>query len=332
MGTRFLGVADLGRHPAAVARALPSWRRGDAAEAVAETLQVAAASSFTRSYTAWVWTGAEPGGGPAWILPVTSVAAEGFTPAGSMRVLVRCLAAGVDCGCRPADIRLVDQDGFCGLVLPGADRDLAEVALADRHPPPGRVAVAALPDAVVVDGPPLELSPVERPGAGGLMDLGRRLGVHPLRAAVALLEHGWDLEAPSFPDGVSDALRHRGVHGPARRPDEPSLAIEDDPCPRRRQARRVLRRLLHKGKIGRQYHTEFAHLARGVPPEDRAEAMQVGEALLRAGLLGDKPSVGQRHVYLRREALPQIHALIDRGETADPDLAAVWTAPAPRAG
>ena len=112
-------------------------------------------------------------------------------------------------------------------------------------------------------------------------------------------------------------------------PREPSFAIEDDPCPRRRHARRVLRRLLHKRKIGSQYHTEFDHLARGAPQEDRADALHIGEALIRAGLLGEKPSVGQRHVFLRREALPAIHALIDRGETSDRHLAAEWTAPAP---
>jgi hypothetical protein len=91
----------------------------------------------------------------------------------------------------------------------------------------------------------------------------------------------------------------------------------------------VLRRLLHKGKIGSQYHTEFDHLARGAPQEDRADALHIGEALIRAGLLGEKPSVGQRHVFLRRDALPAIHALIDRGETSDRHLAAEWTAPTP---
>src|SRR5207253_11198268 len=106
-------------------------------------------------------------------------------------------------------------------------------------------------------------------------------------------------------------------------------AIEDDPCPRRRHARKVLQRLLRMGKVGSQYHTEFDHLYRGAAPEDRREALEVGEALLRAGLLGEKPSVGQRHVFLRREALPEIHALIDRGHTANPGLAARWTAPAP---
>jgi hypothetical protein len=85
------------------------------------------------------------------------------------------------------------------------------------------------------------------------------------------------------------------------------------------------------GKVGAQYHTEFDHLYRGAAPEDRRDALAVGEALVRASLLGEKPSVGQRHVYLRRDALPAIHALIDRGETSDPGLAAEWTAPAPTA-
>ena len=51
------------------------------------------------------------------------------------------------------------------------------------------------------------------------------------------------------------------------------------------------------GKWG-GYHTEFAHLARGFAGNDRALAQEVGEALLEAGLLAEKPSVGQRHVYL----------------------------------
>jgi len=39
--------------------------------------------------------------------------------------------------------------------------------------------------------------------------------------------------------------------------------------------------------------------------------------------------VGQRHVYLRRDALAQIHALIERGETDAPALTELWTAPPP---
>ena len=105
--------------------------------------------------------------------------------------------------------------------------------------------------------------------------------------------------------------------------------IDDDPCPRRRHARKVVQRLLRMGKVGAGYHTAFDHMYRGAPADQRREALEVSEALLRAGILGEKPSVGQLHVYLRREALPEIHALVDRGATDSPALLAIWTAPAP---
>jgi hypothetical protein len=87
----------------------------------------------------------------------------------------------------------------------------------------------------------------------------------------------------------------------------------DDPDPARRVARRILQRLDGMGKWG-GYHTEFAHLARGFAGNDRALAEAVGEALLAAGLLAEKPSVGQRHVFLNPKRAGDIHALIERGE------------------
>ncbi len=90
----------------------------------------------------------------------------------------------------------------------------------------------------------------------------------------------------------------------------------------------MLRRLLQKGKIG-GHHTEIGHFTRGLPDHDKRDAKEVVEVLLRAGLLVEKPSVGQRHISLNRESLPDIHALIERGDTADPQVAALWTAPAP---
>src|SRR3954470_15142023 len=87
----------------------------------------------------------------------------------------------------------------------------------------------------------------------------------------------------------------------------------DDPQPARRVARRILQRLNGMGKWG-GYHTEFAHLARGFAGNDRALAEAVGEALLQAGLLGEKPNVGQRHVFLNPRRAADIHALIERGE------------------
>ena len=61
------------------------------------------------------------------------------------------------------------------------------------------------------------------------------------------------------------------------------------------------------------YDTDFAHLARGFAGNDRALAMEVGESLLAAGLLLEKPSVGQRHVYLNPRRAKDIYALIDSG-------------------
>jgi hypothetical protein len=66
------------------------------------------------------------------------------------------------------------------------------------------------------------------------------------------------------------------------------------------------------GKWG-GYHTDFAHLARGFAGNERALAQSVGEALLEAGLLAEKPSVGQRHVFLNPRRAADIRRLIDEG-------------------
>jgi hypothetical protein len=92
----------------------------------------------------------------------------------------------------------------------------------------------------------------------------------------------------------------------------------DDPQPARRIARRILQRLNGMGKWG-GYHTDFRHLARGFAGNERALADEVGEALLDAGLLSEKPSVGQRHVYLNPRRAADIHALIEDG-TVPPGL------------
>ncbi len=86
----------------------------------------------------------------------------------------------------------------------------------------------------------------------------------------------------------------------------------DDPQPSRRVARRILQRLDGMGKWG-GYHTDFRHLSRGFAGNDRALADAVGEALLEAGLLSEKPSVGQRHVFLNSRRVADIRALIEDG-------------------
>ena len=95
--------------------------------------------------------------------------------------------------------------------------------------------------------------------------------------------------------------------------DRATVAPHDDPDPALRAARRILQRLDGMGKWG-GYHTEFAHLPRGFAGNDRALAQEVGEALLEAGLLAEKPSVGQRHVYLNPRRAAEIRKLIESGE------------------
>ena len=90
----------------------------------------------------------------------------------------------------------------------------------------------------------------------------------------------------------------------------------DDPDPARRTARRILQRLNGMGKWG-GYHTEFAHLARGFHGNDAALALEVGETLLAAGLLTEKPSVGQRHVSLNSRRAGEIHRLIRDGQVPE---------------
>jgi hypothetical protein len=97
---------------------------------------------------------------------------------------------------------------------------------------------------------------------------------------------------------------------------EPAGAVSrahEDSDPVRRVARRILQRLDGMGKWG-SYHTAFDHLARGFAGNERALAYEVGEALLAAGLLEQKPSVGQRHVYLSPRRSGDIRRLIDDGE------------------
>lgn len=325
---RPLTVTDLTRPLGDVASGLVEWERGDEDEAVLATLELSAAGAHARAYTAWAWTAHDIDGTPVVLLPVHVRDVERFAPAGPVRVLVRSIAAVVACGATIDDVRAFEWNGLVGLRAPEADLSLFPLAWGESHPSAARTDCAAVPGRVVVDtGLMLRLAAPRTPADTGLGRLSRTLRTHPLRFIHVLWEQGWRLEEESYPEDVVEALRHRGFEGPPIPADDPSLAIDDDPDHLRRIARRLVRRLLHKGKIGPGHHTAFDHIAHGVPPADRAEAYRVGEALVRAGFLGEKPSVGQRHIYLRREALPDIHAFITSGETRDPDLAELWTVP-----
>jgi hypothetical protein len=136
-------------------------------------------------------------------------------------------------------------------------------------------------------------------------DLREPMGAgHPLRVAEAEARLGSEFEGEQREEVLLALLG--GGAGATVRPHE-------DPDPARRVARRILQRLDGMGKWG-GYHTDFAHLARGFAGNDRALAQAAGEALLDAGLLEEKPSVGQRHVFLNPRRARDIRAFIETGD------------------
>ncbi|HEX8086921.1 MAG TPA: hypothetical protein VF529_21735 [Solirubrobacteraceae bacterium] len=139
-------------------------------------------------------------------------------------------------------------------------------------------------------------------GEGWREPIGRN---HPLRVAHAIARLGGRPSDPASVEQYEDAVLAESEHEVPR--------PHDDPDPARRVARRILQRLDGMGKWG-GYHTEFTHLQRGFAPADTELANAVGEALLEAGLLAEKPSVGQRHVFLDPRRVKQIRRLIEEGE------------------
>jgi hypothetical protein len=197
-------------------------------------------------------------------------------------------------------LRLGELHGMLALAYPAAEpaeaAEYANEALAaefeDRRIDRLRARAHLLPGHVLEDVADL------RPPIGA---------THPLRVAEAVTRLG---------GSPLDEATVEALEGQLLQLLEPSGAVSrahQDPDPVRRVARRILQRLDGMGKWG-SYHTAFDHLARGFAGHERALAYEVGEALLAAGLLEQKPSVGQRHVYLSPRRSGDIRRLIDDGE------------------
>jgi hypothetical protein len=223
----------------------------------------------------------------SWLLVAAAIAA-----------LVELAGPVAPAGAADLAIRAGDLDGFLLLSLPGvvAPEELDELApLAfDEHAGALdrlRARAVAVP-ARVLEGPKLR----EPIGA-----------THQLRVAEAVARLGGRPEDPRSVEALEDSVLA------LLQPDARAVRPHEDPDPARRVARRILQRLDGMGKWG-GYHTDFAHLARGFAGNDRALAQEVGEALLGAGLLAEKPSVGQRHVFLNPRRAAEIRRLIDDGE------------------
>jgi hypothetical protein len=202
---------------------------------------------------------------------------------------------------RDLALQVGSWDGWLALSFPFPSGDLfehAEFALEFfpdhlEHVDRLKAVAYGLPAAVLADVEDL------RPPIGEL---------HPLRIAEAVARFGGQ---PA--DSASLVAHDEEVIG-LLDPTSDVARPHDDADRGRRVARRILQRLMGMGKWG-GYHTEISHLARGFAGHDRALALAIGERLLDAGLLLEKPSVGQRHVFLNPRRAAEIHALVERGET-----------------
>ena len=193
-------------------------------------------------------------------------------------------------------LRVGALGGHLALEVPGDPEDSELVPLAFESHVEGvdrlRARAFALPERVLAEAEDLR----EPIGAA-----------HPLVVAARVAALGGRPADPASMEEHEDAVLSAldAAVGPSR--------PLDDPDPARRVARRILQRLDGMGKWG-GYHTDFAHLARGFAGNDRALAEAVGEALLGAGLMAEKPSVGQRHVFLNPRRVRDIRAFIERGD------------------
>jgi hypothetical protein len=247
------------------------------------------------------------------------------------RVLAACplpAAARADTGAAPARAWLVAAAAIGALVAvagggpPRGSADLAlgagrlgdHLALAfplgERRDEPEAAELAALAfDEEVAGIDRLRARGVAAPAGAlaGVDDLRAPIGAtHPFRVAETVARLGG---RPAHDDSLDT---HEDAVLALLEPAPESTPAHRDPDPARRVARRIVQRLDGMGKWG-GYHTDFTHLARGFAGNDKALALAVGERLLAAGLLLEKPSVGQRHVFLNPRRSGEIRALIEHG-------------------
>jgi hypothetical protein len=212
--------------------------------------------------------------------------------------LVELAEPGAPAGPDDLQVRAGELGGFLLLALPGATtpdelEELGPLAFDEHAKGIDRLRTRA----VATPGRLLEGSELREP-----------IGAHhPLRVAEAVARLGGRPEDPRSVEELEETVL-AVLHEDGARAVRP----HEDPDTARRVARRILQRLDGMGKWG-GYHTDFAHLARGFAGNERALAQEVGEALLEAGLLAEKPSVGQRHVFLNPRRAAEIRKLIDEG-------------------
>lgn len=104
-------------------------------------------------------------------------------------------------------------------------------------------------------------------------------------------------------EGQPDAATGAPAPGPAQPP------LSEDPNPRRRVMRQMLRKLFKKGKIGAS-HTHEDNVYRGVPDHEKGTAKVIMDLLYREGLLMPKPTATDPHVSLSPERTAEVRAIV----------------------
>jgi hypothetical protein len=171
----------------------------------------------------------------------------------------------------------------------------------------------------------LEEAPAADPGspdAARVADLERRLRKtekereHLAREVERLGQSGRtglpDPPAPAEPEEPSAEAEAEEA------PDAMAARLAEDPIPRRRVLRQMLRKLVTKGKIGAS-HTHEDNVYRGVADHEKGLAKEAMEILYREGFFVPKPTTTDPHVSLRPERMPDIEAII-AGEVRNPRL------------
>lgn len=95
----------------------------------------------------------------------------------------------------------------------------------------------------------------------------------------------------------------------SRLPEPAQPALSEDPNPRRRVMRQMLRKLFKKGKIGAS-HTHEDNVYRGVPDHDKGIAKAIMDLLYREGMLMPKRTATDPHVSLNPERVVEVRAIM----------------------
>jgi hypothetical protein len=122
-------------------------------------------------------------------------------------------------------------------------------------------------------------------------------------------------ESPETPAPSEDAAPAPEAPAPEA---PPRYTASEDPLPRRRVLRQMLKKLFKKGKIGAS-HTHEDNVYRGVADHEKGIAKEAIDLMYREGLLVPKPTATDPHVSLSPERTAEVQAII-AGEIQNPRL------------